>query len=96
MFTANNAGVLSAAKTSTGERLWQTRLKGPFGGSPVAAGKRLYFFSENGVEQIVDVLGAAGKVSVEIELEDTILCTPALSDGAIYVRSDARLWKTER
>lgn len=93
VFTLNNAGVLTCAETKTGERLWRLRLKGPFSASPVAAGKRLYFFSEKGVGQIVDVSGAEGTVSGEIELGETILATPSISDGAIYVRSDGHLWK---
>lgn len=93
VYTVNNAGVLSCADVGTGERLWRIRLKGPYGCSPVAAGRHLYFFSEKGVGLAVDVSGAAGKIVGEIDLEERILCTPAISNDAIYVRSDGHLWK---
>lgn len=96
VYTINNAGVLTCADRSSGERLWRIRLKGPFSGSPVA-GKDglLYIFSEAGVGQVVDLSGKEGKVLSEIELKETILSTPSLTDGAVYIRSDGHLWKFE-
>lgn len=95
LYLINNAGVLAGVDTKTGERLWRVRLKGPFSGSPVASGtgERLYVFNEEGVGQVVDLTGAEGAVTSEIELGETILSTPSLSDGALYVRSDGHLWK---
>ncbi|MEX2581500.1 MAG: PQQ-binding-like beta-propeller repeat protein [Verrucomicrobiales bacterium] len=93
-YVVNNAGVLSCADTTTGERLWRMRLTGPISASPVAGDNdRLYVFSETGVGQVVDVSGAEGKVVSEIELEETILSTPSLDEGAVYIRSDGHLWK---
>lgn len=94
LYLLNNAGVLSCADTETGKRLWRIRLKGPFSGSPVAAnGDHLYIFNETGIGQIVDLTGEEGVLASEIELGETILSTPSLSDGAVYVRSDSHLWK---
>ncbi len=94
LYLLNNAGVLTAANVDTGERLWRIRLKGPFSGSPVAgAGEFLYIFNEAGIGQVVDLSGDEGRVVSELELGETILSTPSLSEGAIYVRSDGHLWK---
>ncbi len=95
VFTINGANVLDAAETATGKELSSTRLEGPISGSPVAAGNRIYVFAERkGLGQIVDVSGEGeAKITGTIELEDTILCTPALANGAVYVRSDRHLWK---
>jgi outer membrane protein assembly factor BamB len=49
--------------------------------------------SENGVVQVVDTTKPEGAVVSELELGEIILTTPAISDGSIYFRSDARLWK---
>ena len=94
VFVINNAGVLNCADIKTGERLWRTRLKGPFSGSPVATDNgNLYIFSETGVGQCVDITGEEGKVVSEVELGETILGTASLSNGGIYIRSDKTLWK---
>jgi outer membrane protein assembly factor BamB len=94
VYLINNAGVLTAVERSTGKRVWRTRIEGPFSGSPVAgAGDRLFIFGETGIGQIVDLSGAEGKIVSKIELGETILSTPALSDGALYIRSDGHLWK---
>jgi outer membrane protein assembly factor BamB len=93
VYIVNNAGVLSCADAQTGERLWRMRLKGPYSGSPVAAGEYLYFFDEQGRGQAVDVSGEEGEIVGEVDLGETILGTAAISGGAVYVRSDGHLWR---
>ena len=93
VFTLNDAGVLSCGDLADGKRLWQLRLKGPFSATPVAAGTFLYCVNEKGVLQVVDVAAPEGAVTSEIDLGKTVLGTPAISHGAVYVRSDGKLWK---
>ena len=94
VFTLNSGGKLCCGKVETGERQWQLQLKGAFSSSPVAAGGRLYLVNEKGVVRIVDVTKPeGGQVISELDLGQTILCTPAIAHGALYIRSDARLWK---
>ena len=94
VFTLNSGGKLCCGKTATGERLWQLQLKGAFSSSPVLAGGKLYAVSEKGVVRVVDVTKPeGGQVISELDLGQTILCTPAIANGALYIRSDAKLWK---
>lgn len=93
IYVVNGAGVLIKASVKNGDEAWKLRMKGPFSGSPVAAGKRIYIVSERGIFQVIDPEAPEGKVMKEIELKETVLTTPAISGGAIYVRSDAKLWK---
>ena len=93
VYAVNSAGVLTCASLDDGKMLWQLRLKGPFTASPVAAGQRLFFFNEDGLGQVVDVSGAKGKLAGTGDLGETILGTPAIAGGALYVRSDKHLWK---
>jgi len=93
VFALNDAGILTCGDAATGNRLWQLRLKGPFSSTPVAAGHFLYCVSEKGLAQVVDISKAEGEVISELDLQETILSTPSISSGAIYFRSDARLWK---
>ncbi|MBV6499064.1 MAG: Outer membrane protein assembly factor BamB [Prosthecobacter sp.] len=93
IYVLNGAGVLVKAALSNGDEAWKLRLKGPFSGSPVAAGKYIYIVSERGDFQVVDTTAKEGEVVHSVELKDTLLCTPAISNGAVYVRSDKALWK---
>lgn len=93
VFTLNGAGVLSCGDATNGNRLWQLRLKGPFSATPVAAGALLYCVNEKGLLQVVDTTAPEGAVTSELDLGKTILSTPSISHGSIYVRSDGKLWK---
>ncbi|MCA9110042.1 MAG: PQQ-binding-like beta-propeller repeat protein, partial [Planctomycetaceae bacterium] len=93
LYLINRGGVLASVNQKTGERLWQLRLKGNFSGSPVIAGKNLFAFNEDGEGFAVELGDEEGKIVGTHELGETILCTPAIADGAIYVRSDGHLWK---
>lgn len=95
IYVVNGAGVLIKASLKNGDEVWKLRLKGPFSGSPVAAGKRIHIVNERGIFQTIDPEAPEGKVAQEIELKESVLTTPAISDGAIYLRSDSKLWKLQ-
>ena len=92
VYTVNKVGVVKCADLKTGELVWQLRIKGPFSGTPVAADGHLYFFNEKGLGQVVKT-GEKGELVGSGDLGEVILCSPAISNGAIYVRSDGHLWK---
>jgi outer membrane protein assembly factor BamB len=101
IYNLNGTGVVACAETKTGKILWQVRLQATvrgkpsreaFTSSPVAAGGHLYFFNEDGVAFVVRE-GEAGEVVASHDFAETILATPAIADGALYIRSDKHLWK---
>ncbi len=93
LYVVNSAGVLTCASTESGQRLWQLRLKGPISASPVADRTRLFIASESGLLQVVDTTAPEGKLAGELDFEETLLSTPAISGNALYLRSDHHLWK---
>ena len=95
VYAINNAGILNQADPATGERGFRLRLEGPFSGSPVGAGTFLYVINEKGRLQIVDTTPEDGSIAKTIDLGETVLCTPSLSDGALFVRSDSTLWRID-
>jgi outer membrane protein assembly factor BamB len=96
LYVVNGAGVLIKASLKNGDEQWKLRLKGPFSGSPVAAGNRIHIVNERGIFQTIDpTVEPEGKITQEIELKETVLTTPAISGGAVYVRSDSKLWKLQ-
>jgi len=86
-------GFLVAGDVKTGEVRGQLRLKGPFSASLVAAGGLIYCLNEGGLAQVVKPTDKEPVLVESNSLADTILSTPAVAGGALYIRSDKRLWK---
>lgn len=93
IYTSNTAGAMACADAANGDVLWQLRVEGPFSGSPVAAGGHIYLFNEKGKAIVVKPGEKEGEIVGKSDLGEAILCTPAISNGGIYVRSDGHLWK---
>ena len=94
LFTINRSGVLACADAATGKRLWELRVRGgAFSSTPLAANGYLYLFNEKGKAFIIQPGEKSGEIVAERELGGTILCSPAIADGAVYIRSDKHLWK---
>lgn len=101
VYALNSGGVLTCADLKTAANKWQLRLqvqqgdkttRGLFSGTPVAANGHLYFFNEDGVALVVKT-GEKGEIVSNYDLKEVILCTPAVAEGALYIRSDKHLWK---
>lgn len=95
-FTVNSSGALAAGDVTNGERLWQLRLKGKFSGTPLVSNGHLFFFNEDGLAFVVKPTKEKGEIVSELDLGETILCSPAAADNALYIRSDGSLWKFAR
>jgi outer membrane protein assembly factor BamB len=91
VYAVNSAGVLGCADGATGEMLWQQRLEGAFSASPVAGDGKIYCVNEEGVTAVVDVR-AEKRIAATNPLGATILASPAIAGGAIYLRSDGHLY----
>ncbi|HCO27825.1 MAG TPA: pyrrolo-quinoline quinone, partial [Gimesia maris] len=59
----------------------------------IAAANHLYLISEKGLLQVVQLGEKQGEVTGEVDLKETILATPAISDNSLFLRSDKHLWK---
>jgi outer membrane protein assembly factor BamB len=87
--------ILVSGDLKTGDAVGQLRLKGAFSSSPIAASGCLYCFNEDGLACVIrsglkdPVLLASGSMG------ETILATPAIARGALYIRSDKHLWKIQ-
>lgn len=87
-------GVFSAYQLKTGERLFQQRLgagSAGFTSSPVAAGGQLYITNEDGRSFVLEQ-GAAYKLVAENELGETVMASPAVADGVLYLRGRSHLF----
>jgi outer membrane protein assembly factor BamB len=85
--------ILVTGDAKTGKVLGQLRLKGNFSSTPILAGGLLFCFNEDGTAFVIKPGEPEPTLVHEGPLEESILCTPAVSNGALYVRSDKHVWK---
>jgi hypothetical protein len=89
--------ILVVGDLATGAEVGRLRLRGgAFGASPVTAGGLIYCASEDGLVQVVKPADKEPEVAGSGSLNETLLATPAVADGALYLRSDQHLWKFGR
>ena len=87
-------GVLSVYQLSTGERLYQQRLgagSSGFSSSPVMAGDHLYVTNEEGHTYVL-APGREYKLLAQNEVGETVMATPAIADGVLYIRARKHLF----
>ncbi len=88
-----DGGILTCASAEDGTRQWQLRLKGPFSATPVSANGLLYCVNEAGLVQVIDPSMKDGRILSELDLGQPVVGSPAIAGGALYVRSDSKLWR---
>ncbi len=94
LFAINTAGVLVIADAADGKILSRVRMEGAYWGTPALVGNRLYAINQDGAGTIVEVhKDGQAEIIGKGKLEGPIQASPAISDGALYVRSDKHLWK---
>src|SRR5262249_28121153 len=87
----NTATLLNSFDMASGEVLWRERIKGPFSASPVAGDGKVYLVNEEGTTTVLEA-GDRPRVLAVNRLGDELLATPALSGGAIFLRSVRHLY----
>jgi outer membrane protein assembly factor BamB len=90
LYVLTNTNV-TCVNALSGEEIWRERVEGPFAATPVVADGKIYAVSEKGTTSILQ-LGDKPKLLAVNKIPDTILATPAISGGAIYLRSDGYLY----
>ena len=92
LYVVSDTGIATCLDAKTGTRHWRERLRGNYSASPVFADGRIYFQSEEGVTTVI-APGTEYRELAKNELDGVMLATLAVSDGAIYIRSDSRLYR---
>lgn len=93
LYVCPNSGILACYDAQTGERLYQKRLggEGGYSASPVAADNAIYLISENGEVHVVRA-GDEFKLLGHMQMNETCMATPAISDGMIFIRTQHQLY----
>jgi hypothetical protein len=79
----------------TGRERWRERLGGNHDASPVEVRGRIYFCNREGK---ITVIAASDKFEVLAvnQLDGTFKASPAVVDGALFLRSDTHLYRIEK
>jgi hypothetical protein len=81
--------------SDTGRELFKARLGGvghTFSASPVAAGNHLYFLDEDGTTIVIEGADTYREVA-QNALNEMSLASPAVADGALFIRTEKRLYR---
>lgn len=94
IYFTSNKGVLTCLDALTGEKKYCKRLGGAYAASPVAAGGLLYFCGRDGTTRVVPAGDEFAVLSTNA-VEGGIMASPAVVDGAIYLRTTSALYRIE-
>jgi outer membrane protein assembly factor BamB len=94
IFMVNDTGILSCVEAKTGELVWKGRLNGSYSASPVAAGGRIYFFSEEGKTTVIEAAREL-KIVAESQLDEGFMSSAAIDGSALYLRTRTHLYRIE-
>ncbi len=95
LYTVDAKGVFFSLDAKTGEVNWSDNLKGKYHSSPIYADGLLYISSTRG-ETFVYRAGPKPELMAKNRLEGEIWATPALTGGAILMRTSEYLYKIIR
>jgi outer membrane protein assembly factor BamB len=91
----NDGGVATGIAVKDGSKLWQKRLGGNYSASPLAAGRRIYFQSEEGEGVVLD-LGEDGTAPVEVarnSLPGRVFASYAVCGDDLIIRTETGLYR---
>jgi outer membrane protein assembly factor BamB len=92
LYFVNDGGIASCVDARTGELRWQQRLGGAFSASPVFAGGRIYFLSEQGATVVI-APGTTFRALGVNTLDGSTLASMAVADGSLYIRTTTHLYR---
>lgn len=98
MYVVNDNGILTVFDAATGKEIYKARAGGSgntFSASPWASDGKVYLLSEDGHTFVIE----AGDNYVELatnSLDEMSLASPALAPGALFLRTQTRLYRIGR
>lgn len=94
VYLISDDGIAMCLDGESGETVWRERIGGNFSASPILAGDRVYFPSEEGVTTVVKAGRAFEKLATN-DLEEAIFASPAVSGDALFVRTEKAIYRIE-
>ena len=95
LYFVSDNGVATCLDAESGKVNWTKRLGGDFSASPVLAEGRIYFQNEAGVTTVVKADKTFESLATN-DLGERTLASPAVTDNAIFLRTESNLWRIEK
>jgi len=94
LFIVSDDGIATCLDAKTGTQRWRNRLGGKFSASPVSAAGRIYFLDEDGLTTVIAADSHFKQLATN-QLDGRTLASIAISDSAIFLRTDSHLYRIE-
>lgn len=94
-YLVHDTGILTVLNAKTGQQVYRVRVGGgghTFSASPVAVGDRVLLLTEEGVTFVLQA-GDEYKEVARNDLSEMSLASPAIAGGAIYIRTESKLYR---
>ncbi len=94
LYTVSDSGVMSCLDAKTGKAHWEEKLKGKgFSASLVVVNGKIYATSEDGKGSVVTPSTKTLEAEDAGDLKEKTFATPLPADGALYLRTESKLYK---
>jgi outer membrane protein assembly factor BamB len=94
LYLITDAGIGACYDVATGKQRWQKRLGSQFWASPVYADGRIYCLDATGTTTVL-AAGPKFEILATNKLDGNTQASPAIVDGAIFLRTDKHLYRIE-
>jgi outer membrane protein assembly factor BamB len=94
LFVIDNGGVATCVDALTGREHWRERLGGAHDASPIEVRGRIYFCNREGKTTVLSA-GTGFRTLATNQLDGVFRASPAVADGALFLRSDTHLYRIE-
>ena len=94
LYVVTDFGIATCVDAHTGDIHWQERLGGNHSASPVFVDGRIYFQNEEGITTVI-APGTEFRELARNRLDGVTLASMAVSDAALFVRTDTHLYRIE-
>jgi outer membrane protein assembly factor BamB len=95
IYTVAEESFVTCLEAATGQTVWTERIGGKYAASPLYADGRMYCFSQEGTTKVLKP-GRTFEVLATNTLADGFMASPAVSDGAFFLRTKTHLYRIER
>ncbi len=94
VYLVSDDGIALCIDGESGEVVWRGRLGGNHSASPILVSDRIYFTDESGTTTVIRIGREFEKLATNV-LDEAALASPAVADGAIFIRTDQALYRIE-